>query len=86
MKNWSVDTRYLSKFPEKYKIWQLEQLINYGMENKKIDKKDLIKYWDEIKNNIDPYKKRFLEYLLWKKVYSLKDNLNFWNFSAKIKK
>ncbi|KKQ17421.1 MAG: hypothetical protein US31_C0019G0008 [Berkelbacteria bacterium GW2011_GWA1_36_9] len=86
MNNWSVDTKYLKKYPEKYKIWRLEQLINFGLGKEKIKQKDLENYWQTVKDGIDPYKRRYLEYILWKKEYSLPDNLTFWNLSTKIQK
>ena len=87
MKNWAVDINKLKKHPRAYRRWRLEQLINYGLdENEKLNEKDLKKYWPQIKENIDPYKKRYLEYLLWQKLYSLPDNLTFWNLPAKKKK
>lgn len=62
MYNWSVDEKKLKKYPEKYKIWQLEQLINYGLGGNKIAKKDFKKYLPKL--SIDPEKKRFLKFLL----------------------
>lgn len=81
--NWSVDEKAFKKAdPEKYKIWQLEQAINYGTDYK-ISKKEIKKNWSRIKENIDPYKKRYLEFILWQKQYLLPDKLNFWNWSIK---
>lgn len=48
--------------PEKYKIWRLEQLINYGLGGEKINKKELKKYWRRLK--LDPSRKAFLETFL----------------------
>lgn len=58
MKNWSVDTTELQKDPEKFSVWRLEQMINFGLDNEKIDLNELRKYWDII--HIDPYKRKFL--------------------------
>jgi hypothetical protein len=58
MKNWSTDITELKKNPEKYAIWRLEQLINYGLDGEKIDLTELKKYWNQI--HIDPHKRRFL--------------------------
>ena len=82
MKNWAVDTKFLSKNPQKYKLWRLEQLINFGLDGEKLDERQLKKYWSNLDENLDPYKKRFLEYILWGKTYSLPDNLTFWNLLA----
>ena len=65
MYNWSTDTTELKKYPEKYAIWKLEQLINYGLDGEKLDKKLLIKYLDKIR--IDPDKRAYLEFLLYEK-------------------
>ena len=58
MKNWSTDTSELQKNTEKFSIWRLEQLINFGLGEEKIDRNELKKYWDVI--NIDPFKRKFL--------------------------
>lgn len=62
MYNWSVDTKILKKFPEKFRIWKLEQMINFGLGEEKINKKDLEKYFGQL--HVDPQKKRYLEFLL----------------------
>ncbi len=62
MYNWSVDEKKLSKDPEKYTIWKLEQLIDYGLNGEKIKESDLKKYWNKI--NIDPARRCFFEFLL----------------------
>lgn len=58
MKNWSIDTTELQKDPEKFLVWRLEQLINFGLDNEKIDRNELRTYWDVIE--IDPHKRKFL--------------------------
>ena len=65
MYNWSTDTTRLQRDSEKYKRWKLEQLINYGLSDEKLDTKDLSLFLDQI--IIDPRKKRYLEYLLYGK-------------------
>jgi len=79
--HWSVDVKKFKKEnPEAFRLWRLEYLINYGVqEGEKLSKKEVIKYWPKIKDNLDPYKKRAMEYLLWGKLYSLPNNLSFWN-------
>lgn len=62
MHNWSTNLKRLSKYPEEYKIWRLEQLINFGLGKEKIKRSDLKKYLSKI--SIDPQKKEYLEYLL----------------------
>lgn len=68
MYNWSVDTKFLAKYPKKYKLWQLEQLLSYGLGGQKIEKKEVIKNWDFLKNRLDPKRRRFLEFLIWGKL------------------
>jgi len=63
MYNWSTDTNRLKKNPEEYKIWKLEQLINFGMGKDKLNEKDLKIYFNRL--NIDPDKKAFLEFIIY---------------------
>lgn len=82
MYNWSTDEKQFKKKDlEGYKLWRLVQLINYGLDGEKLDEKELKKVWPKIKERLDPYKKRVLEYFLWGKLYSLPNNLTFWNVS-----
>jgi len=57
MKNWSTDTKKLKKNKEKFAIWKLEQLINFGLGKNKIKKSQLKKYWNHI--TIDAAKRKF---------------------------
>lgn len=68
MKNWSIDENYLkNKSPRAYKIWKIQQQINYGLdEGEKINRKDLIKYWGAIAPFLDSSAREFIEYILWK--------------------
>ena len=68
MRNWSTDITELKKDKEKYAIWELEQLVNYGLDTVKISKKNLKKYWKKLQ--LDPAKKKYLHYLLWPKKQS----------------
>ncbi len=58
MRNWSIDIKKLKKDKEKYAIWKLEQMVNFGLGKNKIKKSELKKYWNII--NIDPLKRKFL--------------------------
>lgn len=80
MYNWSVDEKKFKKeAPEQYKIWKLEQLINYGLGGEKLKEKEIKKFWRKIKNRIDPHKKLLLEFLLWNKKPSLRQfKKDFW--------
>ena len=87
MYNWSVDEKsFKKKNPRGYKLWRLTQLINYGLDGEKLDRKEVERIWPKIKDNLDPYKRRALEYLLWGKLYLLPNNLTFWNLPKKSRK
>ena len=80
MYNWSTDEEKFKKAnPEKYRLWRITQLINYGLDGEKLDREEVKKAWPKIKDALDPYARRAIEYLLWGKVYSLPNNLTFWN-------
>ncbi len=67
MYNWSVDEEYMKKFPKKYRLWKLEQMISYGLDGEKLDKKKVIANWSYLKKRLDPDRRKFLEFLLWPK-------------------
>ena len=52
MRNWSVDESYLKKFPKKYQLWRLEQLISYGLEREKLNRKEVVANWEYLKNGL----------------------------------
>lgn len=58
MKNWSTNTSELQKNQERFSIWRLEQLINFGLGKEKIDIDELRKYWNVLR--IDAFKRKFL--------------------------
>lgn len=60
MYNWSTDTKELKKNPIKFRIWQLEQLINFGLGNKKLSELEIKKYWNKL--NLDPKRKNVLSF------------------------
>ena len=62
MRNWSTDITELQKDPEKLAIWELEQMVNFGLQGKKLDKQLLEKYWDRL--TIDPARRSYLRHLL----------------------
>lgn len=77
-KHWSVDEeKFKKEHPQKYRLWKLAFKINYGLDGEKLDRAEVKKAWPKIKNEIDPYKRRLIEYLLWGKVYSLPPNIEF---------
>ena len=63
MYNWSVDEKMLKRDKEKYAIWRIEQMVNFGLDGERLDSKKLKKYWKKL--YLDPVKKRYLEFLLW---------------------
>lgn len=64
MHNWSVDEKTFKKLdPEGYKIWRLQQLINYGLDGERLDKKEVKRYWNRL--YLDHLTKSYLEFLLW---------------------
>lgn len=63
MKNWSTDTKRLKRNPQDYTLWKLEQMINFGLDGKKLSESDLRRYFTKL--SIDPLKKMFLKQLLW---------------------
>lgn len=66
MYNWSIDEKAFKKAdPEGYKIWRLEQLINYGLGGEKLDENSVRKYWKRL--FLDPVAKEYLRFLLWPK-------------------
>jgi len=66
MYNWSVDEKAFKKVdPEGYKIWRLEQMINYGQPGEKLSQKQVKKYWPKIRDRIKPDYRKYLELLLW---------------------
>lgn len=65
MHNWSVDTTELKKDSQKYVIWRLEQLVNFGLDGEKLDRLELKKYWPLL--NLDVNKKKYLSFILWPK-------------------
>jgi hypothetical protein len=62
MYNWTTDEKKLKKNKEKYAIWKLEQMANFGLNGGKIKIKELRRYWNKLQ--LDPSRKRFLRLLL----------------------
>ena len=66
MYNWSVDEKKFKKEdPDGYKIWQLEQMINWGLGGEKLKEAVLRRLWKKL--FLDPEKKEYLKFLLWPK-------------------
>jgi hypothetical protein len=58
--NWSTDESELKNNPERYEIWKLEQMCNYGLRGEKLSEKTLRKYFDRLTLDTD---RRSLLYL-----------------------
>ena len=88
MYNWShIDEEAMKKAdPEKYRIWRLTAIIETDFIDEKLDKEEVKAAWPKIKDQIDPWTRRALEYLLWGKQYSLPNNLTWWNKRPKTKR
>jgi hypothetical protein len=65
MHNWSTDTTELKKDKKQYAIWRLEQMVNFGLEGKRISREEIMKYWKNL--SLDSNKKRYLKMILWPK-------------------
>ena len=66
MYNWSVDEKKFKKEdPEGYKIWRIEQMINWGLGGEKLDSVLVRKYWRKL--FMDDITRRYLRFLLWPK-------------------
>ncbi len=62
MYNWSTDEESLKSDPEAYAIWKLEQMVNFGLNDEKLNTASLMKYWSQL--DIDPERKKYLGFLL----------------------
>lgn len=63
MYNWSTNLQELKKDKEKYAIWKIEQLVNFGLAGEKIDEATLRKHFADL--NIDPARRKYLHLLLY---------------------
>lgn len=80
MKNWNTDITTFKSSQDK-RIWELSQLINYGLDGVRLDKEELESHWTKIKKLLDPTRARMIEYLLWGKTYSLNPSaIDFGNY------
>lgn len=79
MYNWSTDeVKFKKKNPKGFAEWKLVQEINHGSENIKFDKNQIIDLWPKISQNLDVYKRRLIEYLIWGNLYSLPTSVTSW--------
>jgi len=91
MYNWSVDEeRFKKENPKEYKLWRLTQLINYGLDGEKLDRKEVKKAWPKIKDRLDPDRCKTIEFYIWgtkwrKEPGLLPDRSNFWQWYLKLR-
>lgn len=89
MYNWYLDEeKYKKTDPEGYKLWRLEQMLNYGTDGEKLDEAEVKRVWPKIKENLDPDRKKTIEFFLWQKPWRkekglLPDRSNFWQWYFK---
>lgn len=83
MFNWSTDeVTFKKKHPKEYRLWRLTQLINYGLDGEKLDRKEVKKAWSKIKDQLDPNTAVYFNYLLWGKYpSSTAIKSDFWHLS-----
>ncbi len=62
MRNWSTDTTAFNRNSPLYHRWKLEQLINFGLQNEKLNRAHLRLHIETLV--IDPAKKLFLKFIL----------------------
>lgn len=63
MYNWSTDTSRLAKNPNVFEKFQLESMINFGLDNGTLSLKLLKKHWHALVIDID--KKKYLSKVIW---------------------
>jgi hypothetical protein len=84
MINWNTDEKTFKKLhPKAYELWKLTQHINYGLDGEKLDEQKVKRAWPEIKDNLDPDKRKVLEFFLWNKKWRREPGLllnrsNYW--------
>jgi len=64
MNNWSVDEEKLKKNPQKYAIWRLGQIVNFGLGNERINEADYRRYAEDVVIQ-DPWRKKYLDLLVY---------------------
>jgi len=84
MFNWNTDEKKFKKLhPKEYRLWRLTQLINYGLDGEKLDKEEVMNAWPDIKDRLNPDKRKVIEFFLWNKPWRqepglLPDRSNYW--------
>ena len=64
MYNWSVDERkFKREDPKGYRLWRLEQMINFGLGDEKLERRAVRQHWQRLQ--MDDPTRRYLAFLLW---------------------
>jgi hypothetical protein len=82
MRNWNTDTSSFNSSKDK-RLWELSQLINYGLDGEKLNRKELEENWPSLKPQLDQERARMIEYMIWGRAYSLGSSKKFWGLSPK---
>ena len=62
MYNWNTNISGFKKNSDSFRIWRLNQLINFGLNGEKLDLYQVKKYWQKL--DLDPQRKKFLKLIL----------------------
>lgn len=63
MKNWNTNIASLSLADKE--VWELTQMVNYGLDGKKIQVDKIKKNWSKILPNILPARERMYKWMIW---------------------
>lgn len=58
MYNWTVDAKKMKKSKEGYAVWEMEQMVNFGLNGRKINGNNLKRLWTKLR--LDPARRKFL--------------------------
>ena len=82
MKNWNTDKSSFKSDKEK-QVWELSQLINYGLGRQKLSIQKIKAVWKKLEPNLDYERARMIKYLIWGKLSSQPINKKYWGLSPK---
>ena len=75
MKNWNTDATKMTGKTKR--IWELSQLINYGLDGQKLSGRELRNNWQQLEPHLQPSRAEMLKWLLWGKRSSLRSSKVF---------
>jgi hypothetical protein len=81
MYNWShIDEEAMKRQdPVKYQKWRIVQMLNYDMQGERLDREEVKKYWPEIKDELFPHVRQFIDFILWNKQSLPPISGQYWN-------